>query len=121
MAKETDRKTASRLARLYCELWSTGDVMIADQIFPPEATHAAGTGQPWGEFITAIRRDFPDLERPLEQAYIDTDSLVIRTRLRGTHTGCSGFFKFPPTGVRMDIPAVTAFRLSNGLLVEELW
>ena len=121
MTQDTDRKTAARLARLYCELWSTGDVTIVDQVFPPDARHAAGTSQPWGEFITAIRRNFPYLERPLEQTYIDDDSLVIRTRLLGTHTGGPGFFQFPPTGVRMDIPAVTAFRISNNLLVEELW
>jgi predicted ester cyclase len=121
MEHESDRKSAARLARLSCELWSTGDVTIVDQVFPPEARYSAGTGKPWGEFITAIRHDFPDLGRPLEHAYIDADSLVIRTRLQGTHTGGPGFFQFPPTGVRMDTPAVTAFRVANNMLVEELW
>ncbi len=41
--------------------------------------------------------------------------------MQGTHKGGPGFFKFPPTGIRMDIPAVTAFRVKNGLLVEEIW
>lgn len=110
-----------RLARLYCELWSSGDVNIVSQIFPASARHVAGIGQPWGEFITDIRKDFPDLARPLEETYIDGDVMVVRSRMQGTHTGGPGFFKFPPTGVRMDIPAATAFRASDGLLVEELW
>lgn len=113
--------TASRLARLYCELWSSGDVNIVDQVFPPDARHVAGMAQPWGDFITDLRRNFPDLARPLEETHVDGDVLVIRTRMQGTHTGDTGFFKYPPTGVRMDIPAVTAFRVSNGLLAEEIW
>lgn len=35
-----------RLARLYCELWSSGDVNIVSQIFPASARHVAGIGQP---------------------------------------------------------------------------
>ncbi len=41
--------------------------------------------------------------------------------MQGTHTGSPGFFKYPPTGVRMDIPAVTAFRVTGGALAEEIW
>ena len=115
------RDTASRLARLYCELWSSGDTNIVDQLFPPGARHVAGLAQPWGEFITDLRKDFPDLSRPLEEIYIDGEVMVIKTRMQGTHVGGPGFFKYPPTGVRMDIPAVTAFRVKNGLLAEEMW
>jgi predicted ester cyclase len=115
------RSEKERLARLYCELWSSGDVNIVNQIFPSDAQHYAVGQQPWGEFITSLRKDFPDLSRPLEETYIDGDVLVIRSRLQGTHTGGPGFFHFPPTGVRMDIPAVTGFRVTNGLLSEELW
>lgn len=119
--ESVQRSTARRLARLYCELWSTGDVNIVSQLFPAGSQHLAGPAQPWGEFITDLRRNFPDLSRPLEDTYIDGNVLIIRTRMQGTHTGGPGFFKFPPTGVRMDIPAVTAFRVENGLLAEELW
>lgn len=112
---------AKRLARLYCELWSTGDVNIVPQIFPPEARHVAGNEQPWGEFIGDLRVNFPDLARPLEETYIDGDVLVIRTRMQGTYLGSDGYFKFPPTGTRMDIPAVTAFRIKDGLIGRELW
>ncbi len=118
---EQIRATANRLARLYCELWSTGDVNIVGQIFPAEARHTAGLSQPWGDFITDLRKNFPDLSRPLEEIYIDGDVMVIRTRMQGTHTGGSGFFKYPPTGVRMDFPAVTAFKIENGLLTDEVW
>ncbi len=121
MPGSNQRTQASRLARLYCELWSSGDVNIVDQIFPPGARHVAGLSQTWGDFITDLRKDFPDLARPLEETYIDGDVMVIRTRMQGTHTGGPGFFKFPPTGTRMDIPAVTAFRVTNNLLAEEIW
>ena len=121
MADSDSRSQAERLARLYCELWSSGDVNIVNQIFPPDAMHIAGNEQPWGDFITALRRDFPDLSRPLEETYIDGDVLVIRTRMQGTHTGGHGYFDYPPTGIRMDIPAVTAFRVRDGLLQGELW
>lgn len=120
-SKEKLRSTAGRLARLYCELWSSGDVNIVDQIFPPDARHVAGLSQTWQDFITDLRKNFPDLSRPLEETCIDGDVLVIRTRMQGTHTGGPGFFKYPPTGVRMDIPAVTAFRVKDGLLAEEIW
>ena len=113
--------TARRLARLYCELWSTGDTNIVNQIFPPGSRHVAGLEQPWGEFIKDLRSNFTDLSRPLEDTYIDGDVLVIRTRLQGTHRGAKGFFSFPATRVRMDIPAVTAFRIRDGLLAEEIW
>ncbi len=121
MADQHFEVAANRLARLYCELWSSGDVNIVDQIFPPGAQHVAGLAQPWGEFITDLRKDFPDLARPLEQTYIQDNTLIIRTRMQGTHTGGPGYFNFPPTGVRMDIPAVTAFRVENGVLAEEIW
>ena len=121
MTPDTTRSQAERLARLYCELWSSGDVNIVDQIFPPGAQHVAGNEQPWGEFITALRKDFPNLSRPLEETYFDGDTLIIRTRMQGTHSGGPGYFNYPATGTRMDISAVTAFRVADGLLAEECW
>lgn len=121
MASDKNRKIAERLARLYCELWSTGDLNIIDQIFAPGVRDVAGFGQPWATFIAGMRRTFPDLERPLESTIIDGDVLVLRSTVYGTHTGDGGFFKFPPTGVRMSMSAVTAFRIEDGKLANEIW
>jgi steroid delta-isomerase-like uncharacterized protein len=61
---------------------------------------------------------FPDLEFSNEDLIVDGDRIALLLRVSGTHGG--DFFGVPPTGRRIEIPAVFIYRLDqNGLIAHE--
>jgi steroid delta-isomerase-like uncharacterized protein len=61
---------------------------------------------------------FPDLIFATEDVIVDGLRVALRCRVSGTHGG--EFFGVPPTGRRIEIPAVFVYRLNeNGMIEHE--
>ena len=59
---------------------------------------------------------FPTLHVDVEQVIAEGDTVVIRSRLRGSHDGV--FLGAPASGAEVDVPDVTVFRMQNSKIVE---
>ncbi|MEM9638536.1 MAG: ester cyclase [Pseudomonadota bacterium] len=68
----------------------------------------------------AFNRDlftgFPDLKVEVQEVTAEGDTVVVRGRLTGRHTG--SFLGVPASGALVDVPDVTLFRLRDGKVVE---
>ena len=62
-------------------------------------------------------RAFPDLAFIHEDVIVDGDRVAVLCRVAGTHGG--EFFGVPPTGRRVEIPAVFVYRLEGAQIVHE--
>lgn len=59
---------------------------------------------------------FPDMELPLEDFVAEGEKVLVRLRVKGTHTGAFG--DMPATGRRIDIGVLDLFQIRDGVLVE---
>jgi steroid delta-isomerase-like uncharacterized protein len=66
--------------------------------------------------IDAFRSGFPDIRCDIEDQLTEEDRVATRCRMVGTNTG--PFFGAPPTGGRMDLPAITIYRIQEGKIAE---
>ncbi len=64
----------------------------------------------------ALLPAFPDMELPLEDFVAEGDKVLVRLRVRATHTGPFG--DMAPTGRRIDIGVLDLFQIKDGVLVE---
>lgn len=71
------------------------------------------------EFKAVLReqyKGFPDVHRTIEDIVADGDKVWLRVKITGTHTG--EYRGVAPTGKKIVMPAVPAYRVSNGKLAE---
>lgn len=71
------------------------------------------------EFKAVLReqyRGFPDVHRTIEDIVAEGDRVWLRVKITGTHTG--EYRGVTPTGKRIVMPAVPAYRIVNGKLTE---
>lgn len=66
----------------------------------------------WELFLSA----FPDLVASVDAAVSEGDSVALRWRVSGTHTG--EFLGIPASGKSMTLPITEVFRVENGMLAE---
>jgi steroid delta-isomerase-like uncharacterized protein len=116
-------KNKRLLLRVFLELWNSGKLAEADEIFAPEyvnhdpASPDFGTG-PEGVKQTVIlyRNAFPDLQFTVEHM-IEADQFVTtRFSSRGTHKG--DFRGIPPTSRSIQVDGIVIHRISGGRIVE---
>lgn len=81
---------------------------------PPPGTSPDLAGAKEG--IRQLYAAFPDSTFPIESMIAEGDTVVIRSTWRGTHRGEMG--GIPPTGKRVNVPAVDIVRFENGKQVE---
>jgi steroid delta-isomerase-like uncharacterized protein len=118
-----DSETNKAIVRKYVELWSTGNLALADEVLAADFvdhTHPNQTPGPESveQEVTAFREGFPDVRIIIEQIIAEGDSVAFRFVLRGTHLGT--FAGFPPTGKENVLTGADFIRISNGKMVE-LW
>ncbi|MFX1580057.1 MAG: ester cyclase [Promethearchaeota archaeon] len=68
------------------------------------------------EVLREQYRGFPDIHRTIEDIVAEGDKVWLRVKITGTHTG--EYRGVLPTGKKIVMPAVPAYRLSNGKLTE---
>lgn len=64
----------------------------------------------------ALMPAFPDMELPLEDFVAEGEKVLVRLRVKATHTGPFGGLE--PTGRRIDIDVLDLFQIRDGVLVE---
>lgn len=64
-----------------------------------------------------MRRAFPDLRAHIEDIVAAQDTVAVRVRFRGTHSG--EFLGFSPTGRSVGYVSHEFYRIADGLIAEE--
>jgi steroid delta-isomerase-like uncharacterized protein len=118
-----DVETNKAIVRRYVELWSTGNLGLADEVFAADFvdhTHPEQAPGPESvkQEVMAFREGFPDARVTIEQMIGEGDMVAFRFVMRGTHLGM--FAGFPPTGKEDVLTGVDFIRLADGKMVE-LW
>ncbi len=117
-----DMKACAR--RIADELFSQGDLAVADEILAPDLIHHTPETHVEGsegakQFVLALRRAFPDLSATVEDQIAEGDKLVQRIRWSGTHEG--EFFGVPPTGKRVTAELMEIHRFGSDGKITEHW
>jgi len=105
------------------ELWSKGNLAVADDLYSAEFVCHFVVGPEW-KGVEGIKREvashrasFPDWQENVDDIVAEGDKVVIRFTSTGTQRG--EFQGIAPTGRRVRIQEVAIFRLSHGKIVEQ--
>ena len=109
--------------RSEAELWSKGNLIVADELYSPEfVCHFVG-GIEWTGLngiksaVLSHRTSFPDWHEKVEDIIAESDRVVIRITSTGTQLG--EFAGIAPTGKKIPIEEFHIFRLAGGKIVEQ--
>ncbi len=102
-------------------MFNKPDLTIADEIF---ARHFVGhvpmmpilSRSGFMSFVEGLYAAFPDLRQDIHDCIMTHDRVVLRVTYHGTQLG--DFMGIPATGCAVKIPAISIFRIANGLIVE---
>ena len=119
----TPDELKARARRLAQEVFTQGDLAIADELVSPDYVHHMPGPQPvhgvtgLKEWVTMLRRTFPDVHLILEDEIAEADRVVSRITVRGTHEG--EFLGIPPTGRQVAFDVIDINRTGpDGRFVE---
>jgi steroid delta-isomerase-like uncharacterized protein len=105
------------------ELWSRGDLAVADEIISPDyVRHDPGDPFPARgpedvrRIVTMLRSMLPDLTIEVNEIVAEGD--MVASRYTATATDTRGYMGRPPTGKRIRTSAMQMFRLADGKIVE---
>lgn len=121
-ASETAQNKAV-VMRSETELWSRGNLSVADEVYSPEFVGHFVVGPEWRGIdgikteVKAHRTSFPDWQETVDDIIAEGDRVVIRFHSTGTHRGT--FAGIAPTGRKITISEVAIYRLVNGKIVEQ--
>lgn len=105
------------------ELWSRGNLAVADQLYSPDFVGHFVVGPEW-KGVEGIKREvrghrlsFPDWKKTVDDIIAEGDRVVIRFHSTGTHRGT--FAGIAPTGRKVAIREIAIYRLAHGKIVEQ--
>lgn len=117
---EQNKTTARRWSE---ELWSRGNLAVADEIIAPEyVRHDSGDPFPARgpedvkRIVTMLRTMFPDFRIEIDAIVAEGDLVV--SRYTATATDTVGYMGMPPTGKAIRTTAMQMFRFRDGRIVE---
>lgn len=119
---ETNAEANEALVRRYFEIAADGDLDDLTEVVAPDLvvqTAPPGEGSSLESLVKtldAARSGLPDFAFQIEELFAEGDLVVVRTTVSGTHLG--EFFSSPPTGRRIETPAIDLWRVENGKLAE---
>ena len=96
MATQDDLKARAR--RIAQEMFTQGDLAVADEVFAAGCRHHLTGEVGMAQWITALRRAFPDLCATIADEVAEGDTVMQRLALAGTHRG--PLLGIPPCGRR---------------------
>jgi steroid delta-isomerase-like uncharacterized protein len=109
--------------RVFMEILNEGRLEVADLIVAPHfRLHSPTRPEPFEgptgfkEFVTDLRRGFPDLKITIDQVIAEGDFVSIRSRVAGTHLG--RYRGIPPTGRTIAQSQLHMFHVVNGQIAE---
>jgi steroid delta-isomerase-like uncharacterized protein len=107
------------------ELWNTGDLTIADEIFATDFVNHDPNDpniidlESYKGFIAATRNAFPDFHVAGKDTVDEGDKVASRWTIAGTHQG--ELLGIPPTGKQATWTGITIYRFAGGKIVEAWW
>ena len=111
------------LRRAHAEVWSQGNMAIADELYATNFVCHFIAGIEWkglDALKTAVRQhreSFPDWHELIEQIVAEGDFVVTRFTSTGTQRG--EFNGLPPTGQSVKISELAVHRIANGKIAEQ--
>jgi predicted ester cyclase len=124
---QTQSRTLSEnkaiVLRSESELWSKGNLAVADQLYSPDFVCHFVVGPEWKgirgikDEVANHRRSFPDWHEKVDDIVAEGNEVVIRFTSTGTQLG--EFQGIAPTGEKVKIQEMAIFRLSHGKIVEQ--
>jgi steroid delta-isomerase-like uncharacterized protein len=109
--------------RSEAELWSKGDLAVANELYSPDYVCHFIVGPEWKgiegikNVVKTHRASFPDWFERVDDIVAEGDKVVIRFTSTGTQQGA--FEGIAPTGKKVSIQEIAIFRLANGKIVEQ--
>ena len=110
------------IVRRYQEAYNTSNFeALAEVLATDVITPNIISGMPPGiEGAKAVHQKtllgMPDYYTTIEDLIAESDRVVARVRMTGTHTG--NFYGIEPTGRRVNLTSIYIVRISNGKIVE---
>jgi len=109
--------------RLMEEVWTKGDLSLADQLISANYMHHDASTPDFGpgpegekKRATLYRTAFPDLQFTVEDVIAEDDTVSVRWSSQGTHRGpLSGI---GPSGKKVGVTGMTLARFAEGKMVE---
>ncbi|CVL00350.1 uncharacterized protein FMAN_09829 [Fusarium mangiferae] len=108
----------------FVEFINSADAVIGNEVIHESAEfHVPFDSNPlkgvsgYLDMLGMMRAAFPDIQWSVEQIITEGDTVVLRSKTRGTQTG--PFMGFPPSGKRFEIVGMNLFTFSEGKIVKE--
>ena len=109
--------------RLLDELWSKGNLSVADECYAAAYMHHDPSTPDFGpgpegekKRATLYRTAFPDLRFKIEDLIAEGETVAVRWSSSGTNKGNLG--RIAPTGKQVNITGVSVVRFADGKIVE---
>ena len=120
-----DPETNKDITLRVVDLWNTGNLAIADEIFATNFVNYDPV-HPWvsdiesyKQFVAMCRIEWPDHHVTIEDMVAEGDKIACRWTTTATHEG--GAFGIPKTGKQMTWTGMTIYRFVDGKIVESWW
>ena len=120
----TQRNKAA-VVRLLDEVWTKGNLQVADQLIASQYKIRHDPGDPWEgktldlatykERVSMSRNIFPDLKFHIEDLMGDGDKVAVSWRLTGTQKG--SIPGLPITNKKVDVSGITIYYFSDGKII----
>jgi steroid delta-isomerase-like uncharacterized protein len=108
--------------RFYKEVYGDWNMALVDAAVSPRfVSHDWPEGGPTGpqafrDYYSAIRSAVPDAHYVVDDVIAESDRVVVRYRMLGTHERAFG--DIPPTGRAITLAGIAVYRLEDGKLME---
>jgi len=103
-----EERNRAIVSRLYEDLWNTGNLAVADELFAkPDRVK---------QYIATFREAFPDIQHTVREMVAEGDTVVVRWSAHGSHMGT--FHAIQPTGQRISYEGITITHLVDGKIAE---
>lgn len=105
------------------EVWNQGNFHVADEIIAsdfvahmPASTEDVRGPEGVKQYFASLHEAFPDIHFEIEDQVSESDRVVARCTLQGTHKG--EFNGIPPTGNQVSVSGIVINRFADGKVVE---
>jgi steroid delta-isomerase-like uncharacterized protein len=115
-------ETRKKAARRYCEeLFTKGDLRVADEILSEDVTFQGPFGRVKGrnafkQFVTTLRDAFYDFHMTVDFEIAEGDYVASHFMMYGTHRG--DYHGIPATGLPIAVPGIDIFKFAGEQIVD---
>jgi len=109
----------------FAELWNTGDLAIADEIFSSDFVNhdpndpGVTNLESYKGYVPAVRIGFPDINISADDLVAEEEKVAFRYTIIATHQG--ELMGMPATGIQVVWTGITVAHLADGKIMEMWW